>query len=524
MTADCQSPLERMVAHTRELYTLPEVALEVVRLTEAEQVDARQLKECLERDPALVARVLKVVNSSLFGLSGKVENLHQAIALLGSQPLKLLVLGFSLPDRLLNDVTQDQLTRFWRRSLARAVTARLLAESHLGLPGDEPFLVALLQDVGQLALLGRLGTTYATVLSEALACHSDLTAIERETLGFDHRELAAALMRNWHMPERFASVVQGMPTHWAAPHPETNMVLARAVHLAGGIAELVDGRRLELLPDVLSLAEQYAGLTADSLRELLAEVEPLLARMVAIFRIDVAHPFDYVATLTAAHQQMAELTVAAVEASPTDDQLCEALLASTRELHAGVRRYMDPSPADTRGDAAHAPAPPRTLTDRNVGFDRVEARLELLTTRCRTQRCELTLAIVEAASVDVGPTIGERLRSGSEQLQAMRIALGRACDVHDLAGVEVLTAGSATLAVLLPGVDRQQTVRAMNRLARDLCDGDHADAPFVVRCGVASVAMIPKGFASGRLIEAALGCLSAARATAASTVKSIEVY
>jgi len=89
--------VQQFVERTGQLYSLPAVAMEVLRLTSEPKFDARAIKDCLERDPALATRVLKVVNSSLFGLSRPIGDLNQALALLGTRPLKMLVLGFSLP-------------------------------------------------------------------------------------------------------------------------------------------------------------------------------------------------------------------------------------------------------------------------------------------------------------------------------------------------------------------------------------------------------------------------------------------
>src|SRR3546814_10431597 len=61
---------------------------------------AHTLKECVAQDPALTSKVLRVVNSALYGLNRPVGDLNQAIGLLGIKPLKLLALGFSLPDAL----------------------------------------------------------------------------------------------------------------------------------------------------------------------------------------------------------------------------------------------------------------------------------------------------------------------------------------------------------------------------------------------------------------------------------------
>src|SRR6218665_1327859 len=86
------------------LYTLPSVAARVLELTSRPQDDLTELRRCLENDPALVAKLLRVVNSSLFGLHRKVGDLQQTLNVLGMNPLKMLVLGFSLPDRLFRGI------------------------------------------------------------------------------------------------------------------------------------------------------------------------------------------------------------------------------------------------------------------------------------------------------------------------------------------------------------------------------------------------------------------------------------
>src|SRR5690606_15851150 len=112
----------------RQIYTLPAVALEVLELTDHPRVDCRKIKQCIEHDPALVGKILRVVNSSLFGLGSDVTDLNQALALLGIKSLKLLVLGFSLSEAMFSGRTGDALQHGWRHALSRAVAARELCE------------------------------------------------------------------------------------------------------------------------------------------------------------------------------------------------------------------------------------------------------------------------------------------------------------------------------------------------------------------------------------------------------------
>jgi len=107
---DVSSRVEQIAARATALYSRPTVALEIVQLTSEPQVDAHRLKECLEQDPALVCKILRVVNSSFFGLRREVVDLNQALALLGIKPLKLLVLGGSLGAQALNATVPQALS------------------------------------------------------------------------------------------------------------------------------------------------------------------------------------------------------------------------------------------------------------------------------------------------------------------------------------------------------------------------------------------------------------------------------
>ena len=85
--------LNQFVERARNLHSLPAVAVKILELTNDPKIDLRAVKDCIETDPALTGKILKTVNGSLFGLSREVSDLNQALALLGTTPLKMLVLG-----------------------------------------------------------------------------------------------------------------------------------------------------------------------------------------------------------------------------------------------------------------------------------------------------------------------------------------------------------------------------------------------------------------------------------------------
>ena len=83
---ETESLLDQLSARSAHLYSLPGVAMQVLHLTRDPHVDTRALKECIENDPAIASRVLRVVNSSLFSPNRVVSDLGQALPCWASSP------------------------------------------------------------------------------------------------------------------------------------------------------------------------------------------------------------------------------------------------------------------------------------------------------------------------------------------------------------------------------------------------------------------------------------------------------
>ena len=130
--APSNSVIEQFIRRAGQLYSLPGVAMEVLQLTQQPAVDTQKLKETIENDPALTVKILRAVNSPIYGLSGEVTDLSQALSMLGINPLKMLVLGFSLPRGLFTGVQAEVLEWYWRQSLIRgSMRKRFCGRSNL---------------------------------------------------------------------------------------------------------------------------------------------------------------------------------------------------------------------------------------------------------------------------------------------------------------------------------------------------------------------------------------------------------
>ncbi len=270
--SDPAATLDRLVAKAEQLYSLPTVAMEVLQLTDNPQVDTRALKECIENDPALTGKILRVVNSSLFGLSRVISDLNQALAFLGTKPLKLLVLGFSLPSGLYAGIEFRTLGWHWRHTLTKAVAARELSERLWHVPGDDAFIVGLLQDIGLLLLVQQLGEPFTRFLDRVVASHMDLAAMELGALGFVHAELSSRLLERWRLPENLVAAVAADAQKLPADVTASQAALPRILRLAELVAQLLADGQTAALKELLDFGRDYRNAPADALESLLHDV------------------------------------------------------------------------------------------------------------------------------------------------------------------------------------------------------------------------------------------------------------
>ena len=235
--------LERRLAACPTLPTLPAVALQVMRLCQAEEIDLWQVAQALSSDPSLSARVLRAANSASLAARGKVSTVNRAVALLGTKAVVSLTLSFSLL-RCRRTDDSDGLDRgaFWRRAVFSALAARSLAEvAAVGVDPEEAFVAALLQDLGMLALAEVFRTRYAQLCNRAGRDHAALAAMERELWGADHAAASAFLARAWQLPQLLVDAVGEShgdfgPNHRPAPgRPQAT--LSHCVALSGPMAD-----------------------------------------------------------------------------------------------------------------------------------------------------------------------------------------------------------------------------------------------------------------------------------------------
>jgi HD-like signal output (HDOD) protein/GGDEF domain-containing protein len=539
--------LDQFVKRSRRLYSLPAVAMQVVELTDSTAIDTHALKDCIENDPALTTKILRVVNSSLFGLSRQVTDLNQALALMGTKPLKLLVLGFSLPKELFTGLEADVLQRYWRRTVIKAVAARELAETLWRIPGDDAFIAGLLQDLGMLVLIQDLGDTYMAFLERVFNDGSDLLAMETATLGFNHATLSSQLLEHWGLPESIVRDV-GRPfdQETLVRLPGRERTVPQILHMADLVAEFLTRERAPVLDELLRVGGRYQGIAIDQLKSLIASLEVKVPQLAEVLSLSLPDETSYSTILLRAHSQLCDaaestsLDLLRERRSVADTDACEfdELLQQTQMLRGEIGQF-----AESRHDSRL-----RTTMVRNDApaamIDAVEheGRHGIARTRqpsptptllgsvdtavksCRQARHAVSLAILELDHADslatqVGTT---SLRRNMNRLQSILHAIvvddGRLMQVDEY-----------RLAVIFEGCERQPAVELARQLVRCTREwsAEHAAThghSLSLSAGVATLAMPPKNFPCQELINAAERCLHGVQLSGGDSVKSIDIY
>lgn len=210
--------LEPLLRQAGELPSLPEVYIRVTELLETESSTAIQIGETVQTDPALTARILKLINSAYYGLRNPVTSISQAVTLLGRQQLQQVMTGTVLAGVFKDfDITDFPLRDFWRHCVKTAIIARHLAMQNARVIDHEAFFTAgLLHDIGWLVIAKVNPGSYVNITGLAKTEGRDVIQVETEKLGVTHIDVGVALLDKWGIP--------GLITQCVKKHHDTDHI------------------------------------------------------------------------------------------------------------------------------------------------------------------------------------------------------------------------------------------------------------------------------------------------------------
>ena len=266
--------IERVIGSVNALPSRPAVYTAIVEAIADPEVEMESIATLLESDIAMSAKLLQLVNSAFFGLPQEVSSVNRAIALLGLERLRDLVLSIEVfrPSSEASGELDAFLAELHTRSLQTAsLAARMFdceKQSRLA------FTAGMLHDVGELVLAAKLWGDFSQFLETARAEGRPRHEVETERLGLSHAEIGAYLLGLWGLP--YPVIEAAAYHHCPAALPQQTFGELAAVHVASalvsahspcagqGSSEQIDLEYLESL-GVRDRLEEWEALAEETL-------------------------------------------------------------------------------------------------------------------------------------------------------------------------------------------------------------------------------------------------------------------
>jgi len=201
----------KLVTETGELPAIPEVYRQLCEELNSPEGSVANIGRIIEKDPGMTAKILQLVNSAFFGLRRPVSTATQAVAMLGLETIRSLVLSVGL----FSHFEQRQfaegfsLHTLWTHGMETARAARMICDMEKISPAetDALYTAALLHDTGEALLASGQPEYYSHCADFAELNGVSLEDAEREVFSCTHAELAAYLLGIWSLPDIIVEAV-----------------------------------------------------------------------------------------------------------------------------------------------------------------------------------------------------------------------------------------------------------------------------------------------------------------------------
>jgi len=217
----------------KDLPTLPPMLEKITEMIEDENSTPKQIAEVISKDQVLSAKVLKMVNSPIYGFPRRINTIQHALVLLGFNVIRGIIISTSVFDIM----TQYMVVGLWEYSLGCATASKIIADE-LNLKDPEEYAVTgLLHDIGKVVIALQLPEEKEEI--NKLVKEKDISYFEaeREILGFSHDRVNAWLAEHWNLP---LNIKEGLTYHHNPTLAKFYPDFAYVVHIANFITRVLE--------------------------------------------------------------------------------------------------------------------------------------------------------------------------------------------------------------------------------------------------------------------------------------------
>jgi len=275
---------EKLVGGTVGLVSLPEISIKINEMVGDPNCSVTQIGKVIEKDAALTARLLKIVNSGFYGFSSRVETVSRAITIIGYHDLRDLVCAATISGifaRVSSDLVN--LDNFWRHGIYSGILSKLIAGKCGVLHSERLFVSGLMHDIGQLIISYKLPEVMRMIVNLSEKTGLPLHEAEQQILGFTHADVGAELMKTWQLPQTQQNVARYHHNPFVAQENILEVTIVNLANLIAQIAEtgLIDTQELARVDDRVW---EMTGVSQSDVESLLVEAREQFIEALVLFR------------------------------------------------------------------------------------------------------------------------------------------------------------------------------------------------------------------------------------------------
>jgi HD-like signal output (HDOD) protein len=277
--------IEHIFKHPDAIPSLPANFNKIIESINDPDADMQEIGDLISSDIGLTTKILRLVNSSYFGLSDQVATISHSLSILGLSPLSTLVLASELISKF-KDIPENFVTTesFWSHSVASGIAARQICKMKNFGNEELLYIAGMIHDIGSLIIYKEYPEEAKRALTQCNEWGINLINAEKSALGYDHAQVGGALMERWTLPKIIQETTQ---YHHCPLNAPTFKREAAIVHLAdyivqsnqlGSSGEIKEFKLDQRVLKFLEMPMKILPWISEKTKESFAEVYKILAQ------------------------------------------------------------------------------------------------------------------------------------------------------------------------------------------------------------------------------------------------------
>ena len=202
--------IEKLSKEIDYLPPFPLLVRKAFEILKKSDVRADSVADVIKLDQGIATNVLRLCNSSYFGLKRSITSVREAVVYLGFEQVRIILILSSLGRYydLQKEGYESGRGELWRHSIAVSVLAKHLSGMMSLENREEVFMAGLLHDVGKLILSEYVHKSGDDIRDAVTDRGQTFLAAEKAAIGYDHAEIGAMVLAHWGFPPAMVSAIR----------------------------------------------------------------------------------------------------------------------------------------------------------------------------------------------------------------------------------------------------------------------------------------------------------------------------